>query len=94
MPNIEIFLRNLSESNMKLYMIIENLIKDYQFKILDDSVLNDYRTIKLRNIICEEINIVSTIIFGKDYINKLEYIEIYYRSGKSKIELKFTADTS
>jgi hypothetical protein len=92
MSSIEIFLKNLSENNMKLYIIIETLIKDYQFKILDDSVFNDYRTIKLRNIMYEEIKIVSTIIFAENYIHKLEYIEIYYRSSKSRLEFKFTVD--
>jgi hypothetical protein len=94
MSNIEIFLKNLCESNMKLYIIIDDLIKDYKFKILDDSVLNDYRTINLRNTIWEEIKIVSTIIFGEDYTNKLEYIQIYYRSNKSRLEFKFTVDIS
>ena len=87
MSSIEIFLQNLCKKNMKLYIIIENLIKDYQFKILDDRLLNDYRTIKLRNIICEEIKIISTIIFSENYIDKLEYIEIYYRSQCWKFKM-------
>jgi len=92
MLNIEVFLQNLSESNMKLFIIIENLIKDYQFKVLDDSLMNDYRTIKLRNINYEEIKIISTIIFAENYIDKLEYIEIYYRNSKSRLEFKFIVD--
>ena len=45
MENIDIFLDESTKNNMKSYKIIDDLIIKYKFKILNDFVKNDIRTL-------------------------------------------------
>ena len=76
MNNIKIFLDNVYEKKYKTLVIIENLIKYYQFQIKEDSVLNDIRTVILLNKY-NEIIITCTFVHNK-YMELIEYIEISY----------------
>ena len=98
MENIDIFLDESTKNNMKSYKIIDDLIIKYKFKILNDFVKNDIRTLEMGKInidICniitnEKIIILTSLLYDKN-IDLFEYIEINYKSSKfNKIYKNFS----
>ena len=67
-----------SQKNIKLYIIIDYIIKKFNFSILEDSVFNDVRTIILKK--CnDELIISSTTILNKE-LKKMTKININYNN--------------
>jgi hypothetical protein len=70
MEDIKKYLEYISiNNNIKLYIIIDYIINNFNYLIIEDTVSHDIRTIilkKNRN----EITIVSTFIFNRFYQRK------------------------
>ena len=47
--SLQQFLKYISNNNNNTLFVIEKLIEKYKYKILNDSSVNDIRTIKLYN---------------------------------------------
>jgi uncharacterized protein YlbG (UPF0298 family) len=67
-----------NQKNIRLYAIIDYIIKKFNFSILEDSVLNDIRTITLKKF-NDELMISSTTILNKEY-KKMTKININYNN--------------
>lgn len=92
MSNIEIFLKDIFENKVRIYMVIDNLIKNHGFHISSDTLINDYRTVYLKNNKKEELKIITTIIFDNIYVNKLEFIDIYYRNNTRNLNFNYESN--
>lgn len=98
MENIDTFLDESTKNNIKSYKIVNDLIIKYKFKILNDSVKNDIRTLEMEkinidiwNIIAKEKIIIITSLMYDENLNLFEYIEINYKSSKfNKIYKNFS----
>jgi hypothetical protein len=88
MSNVEIFLKYASEKKIKIYDLIDKITKQYDYRILSDSLINDYRTVHLQNNKKDEIKIVTTIILDKNYY-KHQFIDIYYRNVSRNFSYNF-----
>ena len=72
---------NINNKKMKTSDIINILIEKFNYKIEEDIVLNDLRTIHFKT--TNEINnikIVSTIIIDKNEDKKKDYVELQYKN--------------
>lgn len=67
-----------SQKNIKLYVIIDYIIKKFNFSILEDSVFNDVRTIIFKKF-NDELMISSTTILNKEF-KKMTKININYNN--------------
>ena len=67
-----------NQKNIRLYAIIDYIIKKFNFSILEDSVLNDIRTIILKKF-NDELMISSTTILNKEF-KKMTKININYNN--------------
>jgi hypothetical protein len=78
--NIKNYLDLSIENKYKSLIIIEYLIKNFQFIVKQDNVMNDIRTMIIKNRY-GEITICTTIVHKKNaYMELTEYIEIYYNN--------------
>jgi hypothetical protein len=84
-PLIE-YLNNLK--NKKIYIIIDDLIRKFNFTISDDSVLNDIRTLNMKTNHFN-IKIISKIILNYDTFDKFEFNDIYLNKLHIKHIIKF-----
>jgi phosphopantetheine adenylyltransferase len=81
--SLQQFFKYISDNNNNTLFVIENLIEKYKYKILNDSLANDVRTIKLYNN-NEYITIQSQIVID-DNFNKQEYIDLDYKVVKKTL---------
>ena len=81
--SLQQFLKYISNNNNNTLFVIEKLIEKYKYKILNDSSVNDIRTIKLYNN-NEYITIQSQIVID-DNLKKQEFIELDYKLVKQTL---------
>jgi hypothetical protein len=85
--DVNTFLNSCKNNNKQLYIIIDNLIKNFKYSIKTDNIENDVRTVILHNYYYGNIEIISKRLFKKDDTPEtVEYSEIYYKDyNKIKI---------
>jgi len=76
-PNLEFFLKNCKNNNLRSLYIIDKLINNFKFKIQEDTIKNDVRNLYLSSYIFGKIKMTTSFIFDKNS-DKKEYIEINY----------------
>jgi len=73
------FINNAIKNNIKIFVIIEKLIKNFGYTINNDSVENDVRTVILNNFLYGNIKIISKKLYKKDSLEIMEYSELYHK---------------
>jgi hypothetical protein len=73
------FINNAIKNNIKIFTIIDKLIKNFGYSINNDSVENDVRTVILNNFLYGNIKIVCKKLYKKDSLEIIEYSELYHK---------------